>query len=269
MKNLVLLGLCVFVLSSCSEQANGPDQSQLGKGWLGSILVVSDMDELIDDVDTTNVRGLVILEQEYAEIRDWDSSRNVPVWTGHEARAYFHPSIDSSVSIGDIEVNGVSLDIGGFGFAYGIDGIGLQSYFDLGSSTNSIKKGTPDTALGILDTSVSFQQKVRFVGLSRGDQIDISAGKTFSFVGYGGYMQLLITISKPDDPNESGGHSYSKIFDGAGSISLNSGDLSNIVSGKGDVTVTKWEPKILNTTNGKKIAFVAKTIHTVSVEIRD
>lgn len=268
-KMVFVVGAALLSISACSELGSGPSNGQDGKGWFGSIMSVGDMSELIDDVDTTNVRCVVMLQQDYSELKDWDSSLNVTAWIGHEARAYFHPAIDSSVSIADIEVNGSSLDIGGNGFNYGIDGTGMQSYFNTGSTNNSIKKSTPDAALGVIDTTVSFQQKVRFTGLNRGDTVDLSLGKSFSFTGSGGYMQLLVTISRPDDPNESGGHSFSKVFDGVSGVTLSASDLSNLVSGKGEVTITKWEPKILNTTNDKKIAFVAKTMHTISVEIID
>lgn len=264
---LYLAAISLLLITACTEYTT--DAAGGGKSWLGSILTIVNFDGVIASVDTANVNAVLLLSQNYSELRDWYNSSNISSYTEHEATVAFNPSIDSATTLADISVNGTSLDIANKGSAWGFNSDGLQTYFSVGSSTNSVTKAYSDSALGTVDTSVVFGERVRFSGFNRLDTIDISSGKTIYFTGAGGYMQITVGVTHPDDPEESGAHSYTKVFDANSMVTLSSGDLSGLVSGKGDVEVIKYEPKTVTTSSGKKIIVVGKTAHRVSVYLVD
>jgi len=264
---LCLVALSLSLVTACSD--NTTDVTSGGKTWLGSILSNVDFDGVIASVDTANVNAVLLLSQNYSEFQDWYNSSNISSYTEHEATISFRPTIDSATTITDISVNGTSLEIPSKSAAWGFNTNGLQSNFSSGSSTNSITKTNSDAALGTIDTSVVFGERVRFSGFNRLDTIDISTGKTINFTGAGGYMQITILVTHPDDPQESGSHSITKIFHANSTVTLSSGDLGGLVSGKADVMVIKYDPKTVTTSSGKKIIFVGKTAHSVSIYLVD
>jgi hypothetical protein len=264
---LCLTALSLSLITACTE--NTTDVTSGGKSWYGSILSIVDFDGVIASVDTVNVNAVLLLTQNYSELRDWNNSSNISSYTEHEATVAFRPTIDSATTITDISVNGTSLDIPSKSAAWGFNSNGLQSYFSSGSSMNRVTKANSDAALGTIDTSVVFGERVRFSGFNRLDTIDISTGKTIDFTGAGGYMQITVAVTHPDDPEESGAHSFSKVFGANSTVDLSSGELGGLVSGKADVEVIKYDPKTITTSSGKKIIFVGKTAHRVSVYLVD
>ncbi|MCO6465399.1 MAG: hypothetical protein J5I53_02165 [Bradyrhizobiaceae bacterium] len=263
---ICLTAISLLLITACSE--NSTDATGGGKSWFGSILTIVDFDGVIASADTANVNAVLLLSQNYSELRDWDNSSNL-TYTEHEATVAFRPTIDSATVITDISVNGTSLAVSSKGAAWGFDSEGLQTYFSTGSTTNTVTKVYSDPALGTIDTSVVFGERVRFSGFNRLDTIDISNGKTIYFTGAGGFMQITVTVTQPDDPEESGGHSLSKVFDGNSTVTLSSGELDDLVSGKADVEVIKYDPKTVTTSSGKKIIFVGRTAHRVSIHLVD
>lgn len=216
--------------------------------------------------DTTNVRALVTLTQEYSDLFDHATLAPIPTDTYHQARVTYHQDIPLGATLGDVLVNTNSIG----GAVLGMLNSFATPSFSLPFGVSPIRvQKVSDTYFGSRDTNLSFQSPVRITSLTRGTVIRTANALAMVVSNPGSaWLNVAITVDTVigSAANKTVAHAW--WIAANSSISIPQSELGRLAPGRGVISITKYEPVFLTTTTGRKIAVVAESKHSVGVVIQ-
>lgn len=264
MKHLIMMslaGLLALILSSCN--ATDPSTPSDSGGFPLSAFGLPETDDVVGSIDTTNVREIVKLLNSHIDLFDPVTLQTLPLQTYYEAVTVYHPTIHDTSTMGAVSINSYSIATA----SYGVLNSFVTSAFSLpfGSTSVAVYRNS-DAIIGSLDTSLTFSLPVRFSNISRGDSISTGSSLNVSVANPGsGYFNVAMIVDTVIGSGSSKSLSTAHWFSAGASVTIPSSAMSQVAPGRGTMTITKFEPKILTTSTGKKVAVIAETRHVVAV----
>lgn len=264
MKSYAVVLLCAIVLicacvSGCAT-TTAPDD--IGNPLLNDELWFVSPGGYISADDTVGTRAIVWLREDFEQWFDPVTGQPHSATT-HEARLSTHSMIPSPRPLADIRVNDSVINNVNEWKVLGRDSSGFRTHLEQGATSNTIRKAADDY-LGALDSSVTFGEHIRLTNLKMGDTINASFDKDITFSGPSGNMEVLVQVYTDA---ESASRAIGKRFFGHkdGTVTVRLSELNGFTNADGYIEITRWDMKFLPTSNGTKVAFVAKTMQHIEV----
>lgn len=261
----LLVVVCLHV-AGCSDGESPTRVKGTRPGFGIASFGIPETADVVGTYDTTNVRALVTLTQEYSNLFDHATLAPIPTETYHQARVTYHEDIPLNAVLGDVLVNTNSIG----GAALGMLNSFATPSFSLpfGGSPIRVQK-VSDTYFGNVDTNLSFQSPVRLTSLSLGTIIQTANALPMTISNPGsGWLNVAISVDTVigSSANKTVAHAW--WVPASGSISISQSELGRLAPGRGVISVAKYEPVFLTTSTGQKIAVVAESKHSIGVVIQ-
>lgn len=252
--------LSMFMLSCTTTEPSAPPMN----GFFPlSAFGFPDTDDVVGTVDTSGVREIVMLLHLHSDLFDPETLQPIPLVTYCQATSTYHPDIDDTVTMGPVSINGHSIATARFRV---LNSFVTPDFALPFGSRDIVLSRVSDAIIGSIDTALSYDLPVRFGTISRGDSISTERALNISVTNPGsGYVHVMMSIDTVLGSETSKSMSSAFWFAAGSHVTIPSSAMSQVARGTGTITISKFEPKIIGTSKGTKVAVVAETRHVVAV----
>jgi len=261
----LLAAICAGIVG-CSNDEAPTLTGGTGQGFRITCYGLPETADVPGTYDTTNVRTLITLTQEYSDLFDHATLAPIPTETYHQARVTYHQDIPPNATLGDVLVNANSIG----GAAHGMLNSFATPSFSLPFGVSPIRvQKLSDAYFGSVDTNLSFLAPVRITSLSRGTTIQTANALSLSISNPGsGWLNVAITVDTVIGSSANRTVAHAWWIPAHESISISQPELGRLAPGRGVISIAKYEPVFLTTSTGRNIAVVAESKHSVGVVIQ-
>lgn len=263
MKATLIVALCAIGVGCTPSTA----PVEIGNPLLNASLWFVQPGGYISSDDTVGTRAIVYLYEDYDQSIDPVTGLPLPPWTYRKTYIDVHEMIPFPWPLAELLVNDSVLNRANGWRLSTYNDDGFRTHFEQGATSNTLRKAADDY-IGALDTTVAFGEHIRFTDVKVGDTINTSSDRAFTHSGPSGNMEVTIQAYVPlgSDILPS---SITKSFFGHkdGTITLPLSQLRGFTDVEGRIEIIRWDMRFLPTSNGTKIAYVARTSHSMSVRL--
>jgi hypothetical protein len=264
----VLLSLIITLALGCS--ASNEPQTGTATGLKGLA-----PDDILARYDTSNLIGLVVPRKEnYSIVTHVIPATEQKNWDGIQSwgQANFWDADCNPLNIGEVVFNrewpnNTAANTSGNYYDTGDD---MPFYTD-GVTQNRISILASDGKNGSAVDSLSFGSMPHITNLVRGQNISRNSSLTVNWLGSSSdfvRLSLFVWDTTTGTRDTIGlGFGVDGFFDNSGSATLVV--PKQIRKGQADIELRKYEPKFITLSNGKRVAIVAETGETITVNIVD
>jgi len=269
---VLILGLNLLVINGCKQSVSTNPGSGVRPFFMYSGGSGVDISTIIGTYDTSNLVGLIHLYKINKTTLEHLTGSSLTNYDGTDAYGDAF-SCDSTGAPGDIQdftVNAGSfshIDLGTYSYA----GHDLDIYTN-GSTWNKLRVvGWAGTFYGHGLDSVKFGAAPAITNISRGQNISRDSTITVSWSGTStGFVQLGIRVRDADTVADTLGKGYwvGGLFNNSGNQTLTF-TPQQLHLGVADVELSKFDPKFITLSSGKRVCVLCETRHYVTVHIVD
>lgn len=264
--NKYLLLFSIIIISGCSDTITNPENKQ--PNFLSFIDIGKPYKQYINRYDQTNVIGLIEIE---TSVYDGYSSNGNP-YIGSSTDAYAHfvnpANTTEDMSIGNIIINGNILKPFEKGYyRWNI----LDSALIVHFGNNDFNRIQTELSYPlVINDSMQFSDAIQITGITKGQNLSRSKPITINWTGISSdFVDLQLMMSEPWNDTLGSYVGYMSPYDNTGSVTIPANQLSKVGNRKATISVTKYEPKFITLSNGKRVCILGTSKHEIAVNLVD
>lgn len=269
-----LLFITILFLNSCDKDnvTDSNKNKRISLSELGNEDYNPEYTAYLNSFDWSNVTGYISVEKTYINEKD-DNNQIYQAYSYNSFARFYGTDLQTPIEMGSISVNEFGLR--------NVDNFYYQLYendhpnmdFNYGTGTNNINV-TDNDGNTLIDTNISFYEPIMLTNFNSYQNFSRASDFTLTWSGgSGGIVQTRLQVPSDSLQNDTTstngkflGINYSYITN-TGTLNFGKFDDNSFVNGRKRIYLTKLEIKMLNMTNGKKLAMFIYSTYQSSIII--